>query len=219
MNSVIAAMPTAIRFGSITAPGTAVNAGIVPPPSGSWPNRRESCSAMMMHADAAHEAGDHRIGHQFHILAELQHAEPDLQDTGEDDGREDQRRVAAKRRIKAGEDDDHRAGRAGDLRAGAAEEGMRRNQRKWRPRGRRSGRRPRLHRRRAPAAGRRCRRSGRRTGRLSCSRGQRRGCARRAQQSAEEDICLDPFCQDPVMPRRYVRPRVRGSGRRNGSRW
>jgi hypothetical protein len=74
-------------------------------------------------ADAAHEAGDHRIGHQFHILAELQHAEADLQDTGEYDGREDQRRVAAKRRIKAGEDDDHRAGRSGDLRAGAAEEG------------------------------------------------------------------------------------------------
>ena len=73
--------------------------------------------------DTAHEAGDHRIGHQFHILAELQHAKADLKDTGEDDGREDQRRVAAKRRVEAGENDDHRAGRAGDLGPCAAEDG------------------------------------------------------------------------------------------------
>ena len=57
------------------------------------------------------------------IEPEPQHAEADLQDTGKNNGRENQRRVAAKRRIEAGEDDDHRAGRAGDLRAGAAEQG------------------------------------------------------------------------------------------------
>ena len=39
---------SAAKFGSITASGTAVRAGIVPLPSGSCPNRRESWSAMMI---------------------------------------------------------------------------------------------------------------------------------------------------------------------------
>ena len=36
------------KIGSITAAGMAVRAGMVPLASGSWPNRRDTCRAMMM---------------------------------------------------------------------------------------------------------------------------------------------------------------------------
>ena len=43
-----APIASADRLGSMTAPGIAVSAGMVPPPVGSWPNKRETCSAIMM---------------------------------------------------------------------------------------------------------------------------------------------------------------------------
>ena len=46
--SVTTPTTSAAKFGFAMAPGIAVRAGIVPPPSGSWPNRRAICNAMMM---------------------------------------------------------------------------------------------------------------------------------------------------------------------------
>ena len=73
--------------------------------------------------DAAHEARDDRVGHQFHILAEAHDAQQDLHDARKYDGAKNKCRVAAERRIEAGKDDDHRTGRAGNLGSGAAKQG------------------------------------------------------------------------------------------------
>ena len=73
-------------------------------------------------ADPAHETGYHRVWDQSYVLAHFRYAEHYLQQAGENDGGEYQRRVAAERREYAGEHHDHRAGGSGHLGAGAAEQ-------------------------------------------------------------------------------------------------
>ena len=72
-------------------------------------------------ADAAHKARDNGIGDEPYVLPKPHYAEGDLQQTGEDHGRENKRCIATESRVDPRENDDHRAGRARNLGIGAAE--------------------------------------------------------------------------------------------------
>ena len=74
------------------------------------------------HADAAHKARNHRVGHQADVVADPEHAEGDLKDPGQYHRGEDQADIAGQTREKAGEHHHHRPRGARDIGRCAAEQ-------------------------------------------------------------------------------------------------